>query len=143
MVSYNQHLSTVFQKMGIAHHVSYPHAHQQNGSSAYKHCQHIVKVSLSLITQASVPMKLGDEAFLMATYLINHIPSYVIDFSTSLNRQHHDKPNLLFFSSSIQLRLFGLIFIILIFSFIINTNWSLSKHNIAVLANIAAKIGIA
>jgi histone deacetylase 1/2 len=34
-----------FEKVGIAHHVSCPHAHQQNGAAERKH-RHIVEVGL-------------------------------------------------------------------------------------------------
>jgi hypothetical protein len=42
------------QRIGVSHHVSCPHAHQQNGSAERKHC-HIVDVGLSLLAQASMP----------------------------------------------------------------------------------------
>jgi IS30 family transposase len=70
-----------FQCIGILHHVSYPHAHQQNGSAERKH-RHIVEVGLSLLVQASMPLKFWDEAFLTTTYLINHMPSKVIHYQT-------------------------------------------------------------
>ena len=95
-----QKLNSFFQKIGIVHHVSCPHAHQQNGSAERKH-RHIVEVGLSLLAQASMPLKFWDEAFLAATYLINRTPSRVIDFSTPLYRLFHDKPNYSF------LRVFG------------------------------------
>jgi histone deacetylase 1/2 len=65
-----QKLNSFFQRVGITHHVLCPHAHQQNGSAERKH-QHIVEVGLSLLAQASMPLKFWDEAFLTATYLIN------------------------------------------------------------------------
>ena len=95
-----QKLNSFFQKIGIVHHVSCPHAHQQNGSAERKH-RHIIEVGLSLLAQASMPLKFWDEAFLAATYLINRTPSRVIDFSTPLYRLFHDKPNYSF------LRVFG------------------------------------
>jgi histone deacetylase 1/2 len=66
-------LNSFFQKIGIEHHVSCPHAHQQNGSTERKHC-HIVEVGLALLANASMPLKFSDEAFLTATYLINMLP---------------------------------------------------------------------
>ncbi|WVZ95434.1 LOW QUALITY PROTEIN: hypothetical protein U9M48_041200 [Paspalum notatum var. saurae] len=93
-------LHSFFTKIGISHHVSCPHAHQQNGSAERKH-RHIVEVGLSLLAQASTPLKFWDEAFLAATFLINRTPSKVIQFETPLERLFQTKPD---YSS---LRIFG------------------------------------
>jgi hypothetical protein len=55
-------LTPFFQRVGIVHHVSCPHTHQQNGSTKRKH-HHIIEVSLSLLAHASTPLKFWDEAF--------------------------------------------------------------------------------
>ena len=49
-------LNSFFQKLGISHHVSCPHAHQQNRSAERKHT-HIVEVGLALLVGASMPLK--------------------------------------------------------------------------------------
>lgn len=67
-------LNGFFQKVGITHHVSCPHAHQQNGSAERKH-RHIVEVGLALLANASMPLKYWDESFITATFLINLLPS--------------------------------------------------------------------
>jgi histone deacetylase 1/2 len=67
-------LNSFLNRIGISHHVSCPHAHQQNGSAERKH-RHIVEVGLALLANASMPLKFWDEAFLTATYLINMLPS--------------------------------------------------------------------
>jgi histone deacetylase 1/2 len=72
-----QSLNSFFIRLGIAHHVSCPHAHQQNGSTKRKH-RHIVEVGLSLLAYTSMPLKHWDEAFLMVVFLINRLPSRVI-----------------------------------------------------------------
>jgi histone deacetylase 1/2 len=74
-------LNGFFKKVGITHYVSFPHAHQQNGSAKRKHC-HIVEVGLALLSNASMPLKFWDEAFLNATFLINLVPSKVLNFET-------------------------------------------------------------
>lgn len=51
-----QSLNTFFKRIGIAHQVSCPHAHQQNGSAERKH-RHIVDMGLSLLAHASIPLK--------------------------------------------------------------------------------------
>ena len=67
-----------FRSLGIGHRVSCPHTHQQNGSAERKH-RHIVETGLALLAHAHVPIKFWDDAFLTATYLINRLPTRVID----------------------------------------------------------------
>jgi hypothetical protein len=93
-------LNPFFRQIGISHHVSCLHAHQQNGAAETKH-RHIVEVGLSLLAQAHMPLKYWDETFLAATFLINQTPSKVIGYSTPLEHLFHVKPN---FSA---LRIFG------------------------------------
>ena len=85
-------LNASFQKVGITHHVSCPHAHQQNGSAERKH-RHIVEVGLALLANASMPLKFWDEAFVTATFLINLLPSKVLNFETPVQKLLHQKPN--------------------------------------------------
>jgi hypothetical protein len=46
--------------------------------------RHIIEIGLSLLTQAHMPLKYWDEAFLVVTFLINHTPSKVINYATPL-----------------------------------------------------------
>jgi hypothetical protein len=85
-------LNSFFQKIGIVHHVSCPHAHQQNDSAEIKH-RHIVEVGLALLANASMSLKFWDEAFLTATYLTNILPSKVLDFDTPTKRLHGHDPD--------------------------------------------------
>jgi hypothetical protein len=93
-------LNSFFTKIGIAHQVSCPHAHQENGSAERKH-RHIVEVGLSLLANASMPLKFWDEVFIAATYLINRIPSKVIQHQTPLEKLYQIQ------SSYSLLRIFG------------------------------------
>lgn len=88
----NQRLNSFFQRIGIEHHVACPYAHQQNGSAEHKH-RHIVEVGLSLLAQASMPLKFWDEAFTTAAYLINRTPSKVINYETPLLRLFNLPPD--------------------------------------------------
>jgi histone deacetylase 1/2 len=85
-------LNSFFKRIGIAHHVSCPYAHQQNGSAERKH-RHIVEVGLTLLSHSSMPLKFWDEAFLTAVYLINRLPSKVIDHETPYARLFHQEPD--------------------------------------------------
>jgi histone deacetylase 1/2 len=87
-----ENLNGFFQKVGITHHVSSPHAHQQNGSAERKH-RHIVEVGLALLANASMPLKFWDEVFITTTFLINLLPSKVLDFATPVERLLHVTPN--------------------------------------------------
>jgi hypothetical protein len=80
--------------------MSCPHVHQQNGAAERKH-KHIVEVGLSLLAYAFMPLKFWDEVFLSAAYLINSLPSKVIQHSTPLECLFDKKPD---YSS---LRVFG------------------------------------
>jgi histone deacetylase 1/2 len=93
-------LNSFFRKIGIENHVSCPHAHQQNGYAERKHC-HIVEVGLALLANASMPLKFWDEAFLIATHLINMLPSNIINHETPMERLLHKTPD------SASLRIFG------------------------------------
>jgi hypothetical protein len=78
--------------MDIAHRVSYPHTHQQNGSAECKH-HHIVKTGLALLAHVHAPIKFWDDAFLTATFLINRMPARVLDNTSPIERLLHTPPN--------------------------------------------------
>jgi hypothetical protein len=86
-----QKLTPFFQHIGVAHHVSCPHTHQQNGSAERKH-HHIIEVGLSLLAHASMPLKFWDNVFSSAAYFINHLPSHVINFVSPFEKLSHTKP---------------------------------------------------
>lgn len=87
-----QKLHKIFSNVGIKYRVSCPHTHQQKGSAERKH-RHIVEVGLALLAQASMAVKFWDESFTTSCYLINRLPSRVINNSTSLERLFGSKPD--------------------------------------------------
>jgi hypothetical protein len=78
-------LNSFFYNISIAHQVSCPHTHQQNGNAEWKH-RHIVEMGLSILAHASMPLKYWDEAFLVATYIINLIPTKVLAYDTPIHK---------------------------------------------------------
>jgi hypothetical protein len=50
-----QHLNTYLMSVGIQHHVSCPHTHQQNGVAERKH-GHLVEIGLALLAQSGLPL---------------------------------------------------------------------------------------
>jgi hypothetical protein len=87
-----ERINSFFCTIGVSHHVSCPHAHQQNGAAEHKH-RHIVEMRLALIANASMPLKFWDQAFLMATHLINCTPTKILDHDTPLHRLLGVTPN--------------------------------------------------
>ena len=51
-----QAFTSLLQSFGIIHKVSCPHTHEQNGVVEQKH-RHIIKSGLTLLAQASLPLK--------------------------------------------------------------------------------------
>ncbi|RVX23193.1 Retrovirus-related Pol polyprotein from transposon RE1 [Vitis vinifera] len=79
-------------KFGILHRVSCPSTSQQNGRVERKH-RHVVEVGLSLLAHASIPLKYWPFAFQSALYLINRLPSSVLNFSSPYKTLYHCLPN--------------------------------------------------
>ena len=73
-----EYSKTEFQSLcgsaGIFHQFSCPQTLQQNGIAERKHC-HIVDMALTIIDQASLPLKFWPYAFTTAVFLINRLPS--------------------------------------------------------------------
>lgn len=93
-------MNSFFWRIGIEHQISCPHAHQQNGSAERKH-RHIVEIGLSLLAHASMPLKFWDDAFLTSVFLINRLPSKIIQNDTPYERLLGHEPDYTF------LRIFG------------------------------------
>lgn len=93
-----QSLNSFFKRLGISHLVSCPHSHQQNGSAERKH-RHIIEVGLSLLAHASMPLKFWDEAFLTIVFLINRLPSKIINNDTPYERLFGTSPDYTFLRS--------------------------------------------
>lgn len=76
---------------GITHRNSCPHSHQQNGLVERKH-MYIMETGLSLLAQAHMPLKYWDEAFITSVYLINRLPTHVLNMQTPLEILFHTRP---------------------------------------------------
>ena len=93
-------LHRYFQRIGIVHRVSCPHTSQQNGVAERKH-RHLVETGLALLAHSSLPLRFWDEAFLTAYYLINRMPTPVLQQDTPVHRLLKVQPDYSF------LRTFG------------------------------------
>jgi histone deacetylase 1/2 len=93
-------LNAYFRRIGIQHRVSCPHTSQQNGIVERKH-RHLVETGLALLAHSSLPLRFWDEAFLTACYLINRMPTPVLNNTTPITRLLNQSPDYSF------LRTFG------------------------------------
>ena len=67
---------------GLLHQVSCPYTPQQNGRVERKN-RHVLEVGLSLLIQASMPLKYWSFAFQTAIFLINRLPYVVLSQNSS------------------------------------------------------------
>jgi len=78
---YNSMLNSYLQKNGIIHQSSCVDTPQQNGVAERKN-RHLLEVTRLLMLATNVPKQIWGEAVLSTTYLINRIPSSVLNFNT-------------------------------------------------------------
>lgn len=70
-------LQKFLQSHEIIYHITCPYSHAQNGSVERRH-RHIVERSLSLLDHASMPFRYWFEAFHSAVFLINRMPTSIL-----------------------------------------------------------------
>lgn len=71
---------------------SCPHTHHQNGKVERKH-RHLVETGLTLIAQASMPLKFWWEAFSIETFLINRLATPRLKNISHFEALFHSKPD--------------------------------------------------
>ncbi|KAJ4720471.1 Retrovirus-related Pol polyprotein from transposon TNT 1-94 [Melia azedarach] len=77
---------------GITMRYSCPYTHHQNGKVERKH-RHLVETGLTLLAQASMPLKFWWEAFSTATFLINRLATPTLGDKSPFHALFHTKPD--------------------------------------------------
>lgn len=85
--------SNIFNQLGIIYKTTYPYTLQKNGVVERKH-RHIVEVDRLIIFQGHIPIKFWGHYALASMYLINWLPSSVINSMTTYDRLYIKKPNI-------------------------------------------------
>lgn len=85
-------LRQLLREAGISHLTSPPHTPEHNGISERKH-RHVVETGLTLLTHAYMPKKYWTYALSTATYLINRLPTPVLDMDTPVHKLFGTHPN--------------------------------------------------
>lgn len=81
---FNQTLSSFFRKEGIIHESSCVNTPQQNGVAERKN-GHLLDVTRALLFHKNVPKHYWGEAVLIATHLINRLPTKVLNFKSPID----------------------------------------------------------
>jgi hypothetical protein len=90
---YLSHLFVNFlDSHGIIHRHSCPHSSPQNGLVERKH-RHIREMGLSLLAHSHLPPQFWVDAFLMTVFLINRLPTPVLDHQTPFSKLFHSPPD--------------------------------------------------
>nr|XP_028948916.1 uncharacterized protein LOC114821153 [Malus domestica] len=79
----NSELSTFFRDQGILHETTCSYTPQQNGVAERKN-RHILETARALLIGGSVPKSFWPDAITYAVYVINRMPSRVVEFRTPL-----------------------------------------------------------
>ncbi|XP_019266534.1 PREDICTED: uncharacterized protein LOC109243968 [Nicotiana attenuata] len=82
-----------FKNLGVIHQKTCPYTPQQNGVAERKH-RHILELTRAIRFQANIPIKLWGYCVLTAVYIINRLPSSVIDNKSPYERLYNKKPTL-------------------------------------------------
>ncbi|KAL0641881.1 hypothetical protein Bca4012_102535 [Brassica carinata] len=92
---------------GILHQTSCPYTPQQNGVAERKN-RHLMEVARSMMFQMSVPKRFWSDAVITACYLINRIPTRILEDKAPFEVLNNNKPVL------DHLRVFGCISYVLV-----------------------------
>lgn len=85
-------LREYFSQNGISHLTSPPHTPEHNGVSERKH-RHIVETGLTLMSHASIPKTYWPYAFAVAVYLINRLPTPLLQLQSPFQKLFGMPPN--------------------------------------------------
>lgn len=89
----NDNVDLFFKENGIIHQTSCTYTPQQNGIVERKH-RHLLNVSRSLMFQGGIPLYLWTECVLTAVYLINRLPSSVLNGKSPCELVYSVEPSL-------------------------------------------------
>lgn len=96
----NSRVNMFCENQGILHQTTCVHTPQQNGVVERKH-RHLMNVARALLFQSHLPLNLWGETVMTATFLINRVPSSVLNGKSSFEVIYGKPPRLHF------LRTFG------------------------------------
>ncbi|KAI3680197.1 hypothetical protein L2E82_50582 [Cichorium intybus] len=88
----NSTVRHIFEENGTLHQISCPYTPQQNGRAERMH-RHIVETGLAMLFHAHVPASFWVDAFSSATFIINRLPTKVLDNQSPFQVLYSRLPN--------------------------------------------------
>lgn len=88
----NHDFSHLCRTLGIQHRISCPHTPQQNGLAERKH-RHIADMTRTLLATSHAPLNLWVEAALTSVFLINLLPTPLLQWSSPFYVLHNRLPD--------------------------------------------------
>ena len=85
-------LKDFLSTLGIQHLKTPPHTPQHNGTAERRH-KHIVDTGLTLLHEANISNKYRSYAFQTTVFLINRLPTSILNFSSPYEKLFSRKPN--------------------------------------------------
>ncbi|GJY52425.1 putative RNA-directed DNA polymerase [Tanacetum coccineum] len=89
----NNKMSTFLDTMGVLHQTTVAYTPQHNGIAERKH-RHLLNVARSLMFQGGIPLSFWPESVLTVVYLINRLPSSVLNGKSPFYLVYGREPNL-------------------------------------------------
>ncbi|KAJ0799808.1 putative RNA-directed DNA polymerase transcription factor Lambda-DB family [Helianthus annuus] len=88
----NNRVRILFEQNGTQHRMSCPYTPQQNGRVERKH-RHVVETGLAMLFNAKLPTKYWVDAFSSAVFIINRLPSPILQGKSPFELLYHQIPN--------------------------------------------------
>ena len=88
----NTRVRSIFLNNGTHHRMSCPYTPQQNGRAERKH-RHITETGLAMMFHSNVPATLWTHAFSSAAYIINRVPTKLLDNKSPYELLFSTRPN--------------------------------------------------
>ncbi|KAI0498995.1 hypothetical protein KFK09_019895 [Dendrobium nobile] len=88
----NHNFKNFLNQQGISHQTSCPYTPEQNGLAERKH-RHLIETARTLINKASIPHAFWPDAILMASFLINRLPTITTNWKSPLSIMFNKKPD--------------------------------------------------
>jgi len=81
---------------GIFHQLSRPHTSQQNSLAERKHL-HIMDMGFTFLAQSGLSKRFWVDAFLTVIFIINRLPTKVLDYISPYELLFHLPPDFIYF----------------------------------------------